>query len=312
MQSARRAARRLARPDRFVYPNGLIMKRKRLAASGKALLGAVLALLALALSSPALSRKDITVVLKDKRIRDLSSRGLTLAFHTSIRNSSAAPIFLARYDYRVTINQKEYLRLPVVLDEPIAVGAGEEVVVALPLKVTYELLFQAIGPIEEKAVCDAVGDLVFRDAKGKEEKVPFAFSGEFPIFKDPDVQFLPLRVNDLTVGGGDVVFDVKFTNPNGWDLIVDAIRYDLRFGDTSVLKGEIPGDKSVPARGEKVLSLPFLLDFFETGKELYDLLANPPAPCRFSGEIVIDSVWGRLTIAFDKSGPLDLAGKAGP
>jgi LEA14-like dessication related protein len=271
------------------------------------------ALVALALPgpAPALSRKDIAVVLKDKRIRDMSSRGLILAFHTSIRNSSAAPIFLAHYTYRVTINQKEYLRLPVVLDDPIAIGAGEEVVVALPLKVTYELLFQAIGPVEDKALCDAVGDLVFRDAKGKEEKVPFAFSGEFPIFKDPDVLFLPLRVNDLTVGGGDVVFDVKFTNPNSWDLIVDAVRYELKFGDTSVLKGEIPGDKSVPARGEKVLSLPFLLDFFETGKEVYDLLANPPAPCRFFGEIVVESVWGRLTIAFDKSGPLALAGKAG-
>ncbi len=310
MQSAR-GPPRLARPDRFVYPKGPIMKRKRLATAGRALLGAAFALLILAPSAPALSRKDLTVTLKEKRIRDLSSRGLTLAFHASIRNSSAAPVFLSRYDYRVTINQKEYLRLPVVLDDPIAVGAGEEAVVALPLKVTYELLFQAIGPIEEKAVCDAVGDFVFRDAKGKEEKIPFAFSGEFPIFKDPDVVFLPLRVNDLTVGGGDVVFDVKFTNPNGWDLIVDAIRYDLRFGETSVLKGEIPGDKSVPARGEKTLSLPFLLDFFETGKEVYDLLTNPPAPCRFSGEIIIDSVWGPLRIAFDRSGPLALAGKAG-
>lgn len=294
-----------------MYPNGPIMMRKGPAAAGRALLGAGLVLLALAPTSPALSRKDLTVTLKEKRIRDLSSSGLTLAFHASIRNSSAESVVLARYAYRVTIDQREYLRLPVVLDEPIAIGAGEETVVALPLKVTYELLFQALGPVEEKAVCDAVGDFVFRDAKGKEEKVPFAFSGEFPIFKDPDVVFLPLRVNDLTVGGGDVVFDVKFTNPNGWDLIVDDIRYDLRFGETSVLKGEIPGDKSIPARGERTLSLPFLLDFFETGKEVYDLLTNPPAPCRFSGEIVIESVWGRLTIAFDRSGPLSLAGKAG-
>jgi LEA14-like dessication related protein len=276
-----------------------------------AVLCAALALLALPGPAPALSRKDIVVELRDKRIRELSSHGLTLAFHAAIRNSSTAPVSLARYTYRVTVNQTEYLRLPVVLDEPIAIGAGEEVVVALPLKVTYELLFQAIGPIEDKALCAAVGDFIFRDAKGKEEKVPFAFSGEFPIFKDPDVLFLPLRVNDFTVGGGDVVFDVKFTNPNGWDLIVDAIRYDLIFGDTSVLKGEIPGDKSVPARGEKTLSLPFLLDFFETGKGVFDLLANPPAPCRFSGEIVVESIWGRLTVAFDKSGPLALAGKVG-
>ena len=286
------------------------MKRIVRSSTLRIVIGAALMVLALPDPARSLSRKDIVVGLRDKRIRDLSSQGLTLAFHASIRNSSASPVFLARYAYRVTVNQMEYLRLPVVLDEPIAIGDGEEIVVALPLKITYELLFRAVGPVEEKAVCDAVGDLVFRDEKGKEEEIPFAFSGEFPIFKNPEVQFLPLRVNDLTVGGGDVVFDVRFTNPNGWDLIVGAIRFDLEFGDTSVLKGEIPGDKSVPARGEKTLSLPFLLDFFETGKGVYDLLMNPPAPCRFSGEIVVESVWGRLTIAFDKTGPLALAGKA--
>ena len=285
------------------------MARKRIWGLGRALFLAFLAVLSLAPAAPALSRKDIAVELRDKRIKELTSKGLTLAFHMAIRNASSGPIALARYAYRVTVNQGEFLRLPVVLDEPIPIEAGGEVVLALPVKVTYGLLFQAVGAVEEKALCDAVGDLVFRDAKGKEEKVPFAFSGEFPIFKDPEVAFLPLRVKDLTVGGGDVVFDVEFSNPNGWDLIVDTIRYDLKFGGTTVLAGEIPGDKSVPARGKKVLSLPFLLDFFETGKEVYDLLTNPPAPCRFSGEIVISSVWGPLKIAFDASGPLAVAAK---
>jgi len=270
---------------------------------------AIIALLAFQGPAFGLSKKDLAVSLKGKRIRDLSSRGLTLAFHVGIRNSSAAACFLTRYNYRVTINQKEYLRLPVILNEPIRIGAGEDVLIALPLKVTYALLFEAIGPVEEKAVCDMVGDLVFGDEKKKEEKVAFAFSGEFPIFKDPVVELLPLRVKDLTVGGGDVIFDVKFGNPNGYDLIIDTITYDLRFGETTVLKGEIPGDKSVPARGDKTLSLPFLVDFFEVGKEVYDLLQKPPVPCRFSGEIAVNSVWGRLVIAFDKVGPMEVASK---
>jgi LEA14-like dessication related protein len=267
----------------------------------------IIALLAFQGPAFGLSKKDLAVSLKEKRIRDLSSSGLTLAFHVGIRNSSAAACFLARYNYRVTINQKEYLRLPVVLDEPIRVGAGEEVLIALPLKVTYTLLFEVIGPVGEKAACDMVGDLVFADEKKKEEKIAFAFSGEFPIFQDPVVEFLPLRINDLTVGGGDVVFDVKFGNPNNYDLIVDTITYDLRFGETAVLKGEVPGDKSVPARGDKTLSLPFLMDFFEIGKEVYDLLQKPPVPCRFSGEIAVNSVWGSLLVAFDKAGPMEVA-----
>ena len=267
----------------------------------------IIALLAFQGPAFGLSKKDLAVSLKEKRIRDLSSSGLTLAFHVGIRNSSVAACFLARYNYRVTINQKEYLRLPVVLDEPIRVGAGEEVLIALPLKVTYTLLFEVIGPVEEKAVCDMVGDLVFADEKKREEKIAFAFSGEFPIFQDLVVEFLPLRINDLTVGGGDVVFDVKFGNPNNYDLIVDTITYDLRFGETAVLKGEVPGDKSVPARGDKTLSLPFLMDFFEIGKEVYDLLQKPPVPCRFSGEIAVNSVWGSLLVAFDKAGPMEVA-----
>ena len=231
------------------------MSEKKTRTAERFAAAAIIALLAFQGPAFGLSKKDLAVSLKEKRIRDLSSSGLTLAFHVGIRNSSAAACFLARYNYRVTINQKEYLRLPVVLDEPIRVGAGEEVLIALPLKVTYTLLFEVIGPVGEKAVCDMVGDLVFADERKKEEKIAFAFSGEFPIFQDPVVEFLPLRVNDLTVGGGDVVFDVKFRNPNGYDLMIDAITYDLRFGETAVLKGEVPGDKSVPARGDKTLSL---------------------------------------------------------
>lgn len=283
------------------------MSAKKSETAARFVAAAIIALLAFQGPVFGLSKKDLAVSLKEKRIRDLSSHGLTLAFHVGIRNSSAAACFLARYNYRVTINQKEYLRLPVVLDEPIRIGAGEEVLIALPLKVTYALLFEVIGPVGVKAVCDMVGDLVFADEKKKEEKIAFAFSGEFPIFKDPVVEFLPLRINDLTVGGGDVVFDVKFGNPNNYDLIVDTITYDLRFGETAVLKGEVPGDKSVPARGDKTLSLPFLMDFFEVGKEVYDLLQKPPVPCRFSGEIVVNSVWGRLVIAFDEAGPMEVA-----
>ena len=283
------------------------MSAKKSETAARFVAAAIIALLAFQGPVFGLSKKDLAISLKEKRIRDLSSHGLTLAFHVGIRNSSAAACFLARYNYRVTINQKEYLRLPVVLDEPIRIGAGEEVLIALPLKVTYALLFEVIGPVGVKAVCDMVGDLVFADEKKKEEKIAFAFSGEFPIFKDPVVEFLPLRINDLTVGGGDVVFDVKFGNPNNYDLIVDMITYDLRFGETTVLKGEVPGDKSVPARGDKTLSLPFLMDFFEVGKEVYDLLQKPPVPCRFSGEIVVNSVWGRLVIAFDEAGPMEVA-----
>jgi LEA14-like dessication related protein len=264
--------------------------------------------LAAAVAAPA-PKDDVTLVLRDKVIKNLSSSGLVLAFHIAVGNTAAAPRQLIRYRYRVRIDQKEYINTEAALDAPLSVPAGGETLIALPVKITYELLRQAIGPIEGQALCDIVGDMFFLTEKGKEQKVSFAYSGEFPIFQDPEVDWLPLDVVDLTVGGADVVFHPRFRNFNGYDLIVDKIDFELFFSGHRVLDGAIPGDKSLPATGEKVFGLPFLLDFFEAGENIRAGFAKDEFPCRFAGRIEIASVWGRLVIGFDKTQPLKLAKK---
>ncbi len=255
------------------------------------------------LAGPALGapKGDITLTLRDKVIRNLSSSGLILAFHIGVDNKGPAEVSLVRYRYRVTVNQREFLNMDVPLDPPLPVPAGRETLIGLPVKVTYELLNAAVGPVGDKALCDVVGDMFFRDAKGREDKVSFAYPGEFPIFKDPEVEFLPLQVNDLTVGGADLVFRVRFKNPNPYELVVDKLSYKLLFGGKQVQEGLIPGDKSLPAGGEKVFELAFLLDFFEAGQEIGEELRKPAFSCRLTGEIVINSAWGPLRIGYDKT-----------
>jgi LEA14-like dessication related protein len=247
------------------------------------------------------AKDDIVVALKDKVIRNLSSSGLTLVFHIGLTNPSSVPRELFRYRYRVTINQKEFLNMTVSLDEPLPVPPDGETLIALPVKISYDLLFAAVGPVEGKALCDIVGDLFFQNERKKEQRAPFAFSGEFPIFQDPEIEILPLKVNDLTVGGADVVFRPRFRNPNGYELLVDKISFALFFGGREVLSGQIPEDKSLPRAGEKTFSLPFLLDFFEAGEKMREDFQKDEIPCRFAGEIEVMSVWGRLLIRFDKA-----------
>jgi len=274
-------------------------------------LGAVCAALVLAaVLAPAEgipgAKDEIAVVLKDKIIRDLSSAGLVLAFHVGLKNPTSAPRALVRYRYRVTVNQREFLNLTVPLDEPLAVPAGAETIVALPVKITYDLLEAAVGPIEGRAVCDIVGDMYFVTERKKEQRVPFAFSGEFPIFEDPEIVLLPLKVNDLTVGGADVVFRPRFKNLNIYELIVDRISYTLSFMDAEVLSGSVPGDKNLPSSGGKSFELPFLLDFFEAGESMREAFRKEAFACRFAGEIEVASVWGRLIVRFDMTQELRL------
>jgi len=263
---------------------------------------------ALRTASPAsaAAKDDITLALREKVIKNLSSSGLVLAFHIEVANPAGSPRDLVRYRYRVRIDQKEYIDTEVSLETPLTVPAGGKTLIALPVKITYDLLRQAVGPIEGQALCDIAGDMYFQNERKKDQKASFAYSGEFPIFRDPEVDLLPLDVLDLTVGGADVVLRPRFKNPNGYELIVDLIEFDVHFSGHSVLAGAIEGDKSLPRTGEKSFALPFLVDFFEAGEEVREGFAKDEFPCRFTGRIVIASVWGPLVIRFDRAQALAL------
>jgi hypothetical protein len=246
-----------------------------------------------------LAARDVTVVLKEKRIRDLRGTGLVLVFHLEVANAGAEPVDLVRTRYRVVIGAKEFLNMDVALDSPLRVAGGDRMLVGLPVKITYALLEAAVGPLGDRASCELVGELVFRNARTREERVPVALTGEFPIFQEPVLSFRPLRVKGLTVGGADFIFEASFANANPYELIVERLTYRLDFGETTVQSGDAEGDKSFPPRGERPVVLAFLLDFFEVGKPIYELLQKEALPVRFAGEVEIASVWGRLVIPFD-------------
>jgi hypothetical protein len=255
------------------------------------------------------AREDISLALKDKVITDLSSSGLVLSFRIAVTNRAAADLALVRYHYRFVVNSLEYLNLTVRLDNPISVPAGQDTLIALPVKISYALLVAAIGPVESRALCDIMGEMDFADEKGREDKVTFAFPGEFPIFKDTEIAFRPLAVSELSLGGADVVFRPSFRNLNPYELVVDRIRFRLYFGEREVLTGDIAGDKSLPAGGEKSFDLALLIDFFEAGQTMRGLFDKPPILCRFTGEIEIDSAWGKLVARFDKTESVPLEKK---
>jgi len=255
------------------------------------------------LVSTGASKQDLSISLQEKVIQGLNSQGLTLAFYCSIRNSSDLPYYLVRYDYRVMINEREYLSLQTTLDEPLRIAPQGETLVSLPLKISYSLLFQAFPGMEaeDKVPCYLTGNMVFASERRRDEKIPFTFSGAFPIFRDPEVELRAIRLNDLTIGGADLTFEFKFSSQNGFELLVDRIFYKLFLGDRTVAEGDVKGDKNIPARGDKVFSLALLLNFFEVGKEVYDALRQPSTLCRFLGEIEVNTIWGRLKIPFDRS-----------
>ena len=253
--------------------------------------------------------KDLKIELKEKRIRDFSLDGLTLVFYVNIVNSSSKTYFLAGYDYRFIVDQKDYLQLQTGLEECLRIEAREETLVAFPIRITYKNLFRTIPEMENElhATCNLVGWARFSDGRRDKGKLPLAFTGDFPIFWRPEFELVQLRVNTLTIGGAELDFEVKFKNKNRFDLMVDRISYTLTLAGYEIEKGNISGDKNIDNQGEKIFSLPLLLNFFDVGKEVYDVLDKSSTQCVFSGEVKIQTVWGQLTIPFDEQGVLSIS-----
>jgi len=253
------------------------------------------------------SKQELRISLKKTAIKDFSPSGLSLVFYLTVSNSSSACYF-SSYDYRLVVNQKEYIRLAASLEKAIEIEGKGDTLLSFPLNISFSSLFETFAGIEkeDKAQCSFAGTMTFVGYK-KETRLPFAFSAEFPIFNKPEVEFHSLKVKDLTIGGADLDFGLSFKNDNSYELFIDKISYVFYLGEKQIGEGLIEGDKNIKGRGEKVFSLQFLFNFFDVGKEVDSILRQTSAPCRLSGEIAVRTVWGRMKIPFDKSGEVTIS-----
>ncbi len=263
----------------------------------------IILLLAVGFLNPASVRADdsLSLSLRETVIRDLSSSGLTLSFQVAVVNDGSTLRRLVRTRYRVMVNRREFLNMDVALDDPLIVPARGEILISLPVKITYSLLFEAVGLIEDRAGCEMIGEIVFETSRRREEKAQFAFGQDFPIFKDPRIGFLPLKINSLSIGGADLVLRPVFRNAVGYPLVIDEIRFRLILEGAEILSGEIPGEKSIPGGGERAFDLPCLVDFFDLGPEIRAKFESGIVNIRFVGELEIATAWGRILVPFDTS-----------
>ena len=247
--------------------------------------------------------KDLAISLSESQIQDLSLQGLSLVFYVKIVNSSSKDYYLSGYEYRFVVNQTDYIQIKTGLEEnKIKIDALKDTFISFPIKITYVHLFQVVKNLEnqDKASCYLTGIMNFSDRRKEKGKLPFAFSGEFPLFKPPNIAILKLKINNMTIGGADLEVDVKLTNNNGFELMVDKIAYKLQLQAKPIGQGEIKGDKNIKNHQSRTFNLPLLLNFFEVGKEVYDILYQSEAICHFQGEMEVQTVWGKVTIPLDK------------
>jgi len=244
---------------------------------------------------------DINISLKEKQVQELSQDGLTLAFYLDINNSSSKTYYISGYSYRFIVDQKEYIRLKTPLEQGLKIEALSNTLIALPVKITYDLLFNAVIGLRQKKIvqCYIMGEMDFSDGRRDKGQLSFAFTGEFPIYKVPEIELRALKSKTLTIGGADLDFNAIIRNPNGFEIWADDVSYEIMFGGHLVKSGRIREDMEIGEDGEKEIMISLLLNFFDVGRDVYAILQQGSVNCNFAGKIELRTVWGRLTFPFE-------------
>ncbi len=245
-------------------------------------------------------KKELDITLEAKKIEGLSPSGLTLYFLFRVVNNSSAEYKLSRTTTRVMVNQNEFFRLDTPVDPPLAVPASSATTIAAPVKITYDYLFKAIPSLQQEEVftCALTGFFTFLDARRREVKLPIAATANFPLFRSFDLEIHPLQVKEISVGGAELVFSASIINKMATTWILRSLRYRLEIAQHEVGQQQELAENSWGPQEAKELTVPVLLDFFELGSELYTLLNEKEVEVAVTGEMVVESEWGKFLLPF--------------
>jgi LEA14-like dessication related protein len=270
---------------------------------------AVGCLLAAAITAAAGSaKKDIVISLEKKEIREMDGSGLILVFYLQIANSERSAYSLVEYDYRVVVQDIDYFALRTALEEPIPVAGESTTRISLPLKITYADLLERVPSAADgpKALCYAIGQMIFADSRDRREKIPFAFSGEFPIYRPLEVEIRPLEVKTLTIGGAEFAVVFSCRNNNDFEMVLGKLTYRLDLEGRTVAAGVVPPGKRIESRGEIVFSMPHMLEFFEVGREVFETMQKPSAAGELSIASRAESIWGEIEVNSTQKGDVQI------
>jgi len=246
-------------------------------------------------------KDDIRINLEEKQVREMTPQGLSLVFYLNLTNSSRKTYFLSGYAYRFVVNEREYLRLQTPMEQGLRIDPSQTTMIALPVKITYDLLYRAVGDLSGEAMvgCYLMGELAFSDGRRHKGTLPIAFNGEFPIYRHPEVVPTALKARAVTIGGADLLFEMMLRNANGFDIDITRLEYTIKFGGHEVAANQSNRRIPLPAAGDSPQSIPLLLNFFDVGKEIRGLLQQPDLNCRMTGTMELRTPWGRMNVPFD-------------
>jgi len=244
------------------------------------------------------------------RIAGLDFDAARLLVDVRVDNPNPVKINVAGLDYELRLDGERALAGD--SGERTEIPARGSGTLAVPITLTYaELQDQFAGLRGRDSVDYAIDFGVTVDVPLLgERRVPASVSGTMPIPQRPGITLRDLRVDHLGFDGARVVVDVEVSNPNTFDLALDALRYDLRVDGRDWASGFLARSTRIGPDERATLSIPLELDFAAMSAGVRQmLLGGGRVEYDLSGVLsgaAGEALLGQFELPFDDAGAVGL------
>lgn len=244
------------------------------------------------------------------RIAGLDFNAAQLLVHVRVDNPNPVRINVAGLDYELRLDGERALAGD--SGERAEIPARGSGLLAVPITLAYDDLYERVAGLRGRDAVDYAIDFgvtVDVPLLG-ERRVPASASGTMPIPQRPGIALRDLRIDHLGVDGARVVVDVDVSNPNTFDLALDALHYDLRVDGRDWASGFLAHSTRIGPDERATLSIPLALDFAAMGAGVRQmLLGGGRVEYDLSGRVsgtAGEALLGDFEIPFEDAGAVGL------
>ncbi|KAA3615074.1 MAG: hypothetical protein D8M58_11520 [Calditrichaeota bacterium] len=224
------------------------------------------------------------------KLTGLSFTKADLLFDIKINNPNGIAIDLAGLDYGLKINESSLFSG--TKNDPLNIEAKGSSTIQIPLSLKYDDIYKTVKSLTGKGKSSYTfeGGLSFDLPVLGKIRLPLSKTGELPLLKLPKVKLKDISMKNLSWSGASMQLDIAVKGSGGLDLFVDNLAYGLKIAGKNWVSGKVTDKIAVNSSGEKIVSIPFKLDFLSMGKAVYDIATgDAELNYNFDGDMNISS-----------------------
>jgi len=236
------------------------------------------------------SMKKPTASVIDAKMTGLSFSQADLLFDIKIDNPNNVAISLAGLDYGLQINKNSLFSG--TKNDALNIDAKGFSTIQIPLSLKYEDIYKTVKTLtsQDKSSYTFNGGVSFDLPVLGKFRIPLSKTGELPLLRLPKIKVKDISMKSLSWSGAEMQLDIAVKGNGGLNLLVDKLSYGLNIAGKKWVGGDVTKKISVNSLGEKVVSVPFKLDFLSMGKAVYDIATgDAELNYNFDGDMNISS-----------------------